>query len=109
MEDGAEGICLGIIDAVLEVGGVDSGEDVSPTAEQKGKSCCIPFTAHETRQCHDPPTIYLLKLNLRYQMLFFTRRVKFSASRRNAGLQKNRETHIGLCRVLGAHLFRYSQ
>lgn len=36
-----------------------------------------------------PPT-YLLKLNLGYQMLFFTKRVKFSAAFKKAGLERKR-------------------
>lgn len=33
-------------------------------------------------------TTYLLKLNLGYQMLFLTKRVKFSAAFKKAGLKK---------------------
>jgi len=34
-KDRAEGICLGIIDAVLEIRGTESGEDVSPAGEKR--------------------------------------------------------------------------
>lgn len=55
-----------------------------------------PLTVQEARQRNASHTIYLLKLNLGYQMLFFTRMVKFSDSCRNAGLQNNRKSKFHL-------------
>lgn len=93
-EYGAEGIRPCIINARLEIGGGYVGEDVpsevGEEAESKqGQLRGQPDVLFKRRvNAHCPAPTYLLKLNLGYQMLFFTKRVKFSAAFKKAGLEK---------------------
>lgn len=93
-EYGAERSCYSIINARLEVAGGDVGKDVSPKVGRKQKIEARKISKkgrqflQDTGGSTQPGSTYLLKLNLGYQMLFLTKRVKFSAAFRKAGLEK---------------------
>lgn len=91
-EDGAERICCGIVNARLEVGSGDVGEDVSPKVGRMQKierrNISKKMSLQDTGGLTQPATTYLVKLNLGYQMLFLTKRVKSSAAFKKAGLKK---------------------
>lgn len=92
-EDGAERICCGIVNARLEVGSGDVGEDVSPKVGRRQKIEARKISKKrsllDTGELTQPANTYLVKLNFGYQMLFLTKRVKFSAACKKAGLKKN--------------------
>lgn len=110
-EDWAEGIRFRVVNAGLEVSGTDRGQNVSPEAAQKRQGTCYRSPLHLHILLHPRQQLtellntlfsrealaqvitlaplwdtYLVKLNLGYQILFFTKMVKFSASFRKAGL-----------------------
>ena len=93
-EYGAEGICFRIINACFEVGGGDVGKDIPPKVRSKQKIGARKTSKKSRKFLQDIGELtrlvatYLLKLNLGYQMLFLTKRVKFSAAFKKAGLKK---------------------
>lgn len=93
-EYGAEGICFRIINARFEVGGGDIGKDIPPKVRRKQKIGARKTSKKSQKFLQDIGELtrlvatYLLKLNLGYQMLFLTKRVKFSAAFKKAGLKK---------------------
>lgn len=92
-EYGAEGICASVVNARIEVVGGDVGKNVPPEVGRKQKTEASTISKKGREFLHigeltQLATTYLLKLNLGYQMLFLTKRVKFSAAFKKAGLKK---------------------
>lgn len=85
-EDGAERICQSIINARFEVGRGDVWKNIPPKVGRKQKIEARKISTKSRNCVRDVDelarlaTTYLLKLNLGYQMLFLTKRVKFSAA-----------------------------
>lgn len=93
-KDGAERVCDSIVNARFEVGCGDVWKNIPPKVGRKQKREARKISARSRNCVQDLgelarlATTYLLKLNLGYQMLFLTKRVKFSAAFKQAGLKK---------------------